>query len=271
MLDMIELQGGGAPENSSLRGKEAGFTLAEVLITIGIIGVVAAMTLPSLVNNSKNRELQTQLKKTYSELNQMSQLFYNDYGMSISDYTSQSEEAYGDFTRNIFPRYFKLTNIVDDWYWADKDDNNSFLTTMPYKLYMLGTSKSVKPICDVSGYYSDIIGRYYLFNDRPGTINQNGPVICVDINGPKRPNMYGKDFFLFVFTTEGYVIPMGQEHKHNKIINGTLTYNGVNIGREFCDVGKNDSLYNAACAYYAISDINPQGNGTYWKDFLKGK
>lgn len=43
------------------------FTLAEDLITLGIIGVVAAITIPSLMENVRNRDLQAQLKKTYSE------------------------------------------------------------------------------------------------------------------------------------------------------------------------------------------------------------
>ena len=273
MLDMIELRGGGG-ENSSIKGKKVGFTLSEVLITIGIIGVVAAMTLPSLINNSKNRELQTQLKKTYSELNQMSQLFYNDYGMSVPEYTSQSNNAFNDFINNKFPKYFKLTNKIDDWRHDDVDeDTGSAIDTMPYKLHALGSSDNVGAMCDVSGYYADVIGRYYLFNDRPGAANENGPVICVDINGPKRPNMYGKDYFLFVFTTDGYVIPMGQTHRHNKILYQALIYNGVNVGEDFCRLGSGTSAHvrNTTCAYYAISDVNPQGNGTYWKDFLKGK
>ena len=41
--------------------KNKGFTFAEVLITLGIIGVVAAMTIPGLIQNSKNKELQTKL------------------------------------------------------------------------------------------------------------------------------------------------------------------------------------------------------------------
>ena len=44
------------------------FTLAEVLITLGIIGVVAAMTLPTLVNNTEKKELDAQLTKSYSVL-----------------------------------------------------------------------------------------------------------------------------------------------------------------------------------------------------------
>lgn len=47
-----------------------GFTLAEVLITLGIIGVVAALTLPTLIQTNKNKEVETKLKKIYSVMNQ---------------------------------------------------------------------------------------------------------------------------------------------------------------------------------------------------------
>ncbi len=53
----------------SLR-KRAAFTLAEVLITLGIIGVVAAMTIPTLISNHNKRVVETRLKKFYSSMNQ---------------------------------------------------------------------------------------------------------------------------------------------------------------------------------------------------------
>ena len=59
------------------------FTLAEVLITLGVIAIIASMTLPSLVNNIRNNVLQNQLKKTYSELNQISKLFYIYYNIAF--------------------------------------------------------------------------------------------------------------------------------------------------------------------------------------------
>lgn len=57
-----------------------GFTLAEVLITLGIIGVVAAMTLPSVVGNYKKKVTVTRLKKFYSTMQQAIQLSEKDYG-----------------------------------------------------------------------------------------------------------------------------------------------------------------------------------------------
>jgi len=53
-----------------IRTKESGFTLAEVLITLGIIGVVAAMTIPTLIANTNGAKFRAQFKKTLSTLNQ---------------------------------------------------------------------------------------------------------------------------------------------------------------------------------------------------------
>ena len=65
--------------------KHFGFTLAEVLITLGIIGVVAAMTIPTLISNTNSQKFRSQFKKTISTLNQaglMAQAQYDiDYGM----------------------------------------------------------------------------------------------------------------------------------------------------------------------------------------------
>lgn len=57
------------------------FTLAEVLITLGIIGIVAAMTLPAAINKTKNKELEVAFKKSYSLLNQVTQrVIIEDFG-----------------------------------------------------------------------------------------------------------------------------------------------------------------------------------------------
>ena len=65
---------------SSLK-RNAAFTLAEVLITLGIIGIVAAMTMPSLIANYKEKEIITKAKKTYSVVTQAFKLAQADAGM----------------------------------------------------------------------------------------------------------------------------------------------------------------------------------------------
>lgn len=56
-----------------------GFTLAEVLITIGVIGVVAAMTIPTLISSYKKKVIETRLSKFYSTMNQALKLAEYDY------------------------------------------------------------------------------------------------------------------------------------------------------------------------------------------------
>ena len=77
--------------------KRFGFTLAEVLITLGIIGVVAAMTIPTLIANTNSAKFRSQFKKTISTLNQaglMAQAQYDiDYGSSRSACTAANDNA----------------------------------------------------------------------------------------------------------------------------------------------------------------------------------
>ena len=85
------------PNPSPLERGKAAFTLAEVLITLGIIGVVAAMTLPTLVAKYKEKQRVTQVKKAYSVLNQafnMAKLEYGDvidWGLTTTS-TGQTDE-----------------------------------------------------------------------------------------------------------------------------------------------------------------------------------
>ena len=60
--------------------RKAAFTLAEVLITLGIIGIVAAMTLPALIQKNNNRIVETRLQKFYSSINQAVQIAEFEYG-----------------------------------------------------------------------------------------------------------------------------------------------------------------------------------------------
>ena len=67
-----ELSGGGNPV------KRDGFTLAEVLVTLGIIGVVSAMTVPTLMQNYQRKSYVTQLHKVYNGIIQASERYVSD-------------------------------------------------------------------------------------------------------------------------------------------------------------------------------------------------
>ena len=66
------------------------FTLAEVLVTLGIIGVVAAMTMPTLINNTGNEKYVAKLKKVQSLLGQATINAVEEHGM-IQDSVSYTQ------------------------------------------------------------------------------------------------------------------------------------------------------------------------------------
>ena len=94
-----------------------GFTLAEVLITLGIIGVVAAMTMPTLINNHREKETVVKLKKLNSTLqNAYNIMRQEEYGSSINsilDYGTNDE-----FIDN-FTKYLKVQNVCHEGEIAD--------------------------------------------------------------------------------------------------------------------------------------------------------
>lgn len=69
--------------------KHTGFTLAEVLITLGIIGVVAAMTIPTLIANTRSQQYRSSYKKAMSTLSQASRMAQARYGFDYAGITKQ--------------------------------------------------------------------------------------------------------------------------------------------------------------------------------------
>ena len=227
--------------NSTLSQRERvkpAFTLAEVLITLGIIGVVAAMTLPSLVSNYRKKALQTALLKTYSELQQVNQqLISEGNNLMDTELTSHKHRA-------------KLVMGKFNGKYAIADDNHSTISsTLKEKiyhnkgLYDHHRDRFASPTCDNAGVWIDNQGRLWLFNDADRQI-------CVDINGTKGPNAYGYDFFVFYPDINGKIVP-----RYTDVENEHGVQNG-HIGGDY--------------TYYAVTNQHPTEKGkTYWKDYLK--
>ncbi len=102
--------------------RKAAFTLAEVLITLGIIGVVAAMTLPTLISKYKANVVETSLKKFYSMANQAVNLSVAENGetkyWSFPNHTETDPainlNSMEDFYNKYFKKYLKVTKIEKD-------------------------------------------------------------------------------------------------------------------------------------------------------------
>ena len=216
--------------------RRVAFTLAEVLITLGIIGIVAALTMPSLIAHHRKKVLQTALLKTYSELQQANLKLQTD-GINLYEISSTPERA------QILMEQFQGQTTIDginDW-----NGSNNRLKELYGGRGLYGHANNhagSHSTCDNSGIWTDNIGRLWLFND---TDKQ----ICVDINGVKGPNRYGYDYFVFYHDENNKITPHYQyPDKEFYIEDGT-------DARDY--------------TYYAVTDQHPDEKGkTYWGDYL---
>ena len=80
-----------------------GFTLAEVLITLGIIGVVAAITIPNLIQNNFEKKTISQLRETQSIISQAVRMAEEEYGdvegWVYMDIASSNQDRYDEWSK----------------------------------------------------------------------------------------------------------------------------------------------------------------------------
>ena len=242
--------------------RKIAFTLAEVLITLGIIGVVAAMTMPALIANHRKTVLKTQFKKAYSELQQVNQNFIKDYDMNICEYNWQM----WDETKSGYASSKATSDAFIKYYTGDGTSKSQILGSNQIK-NLTGTKTVPQTLFDDGGAV-DIQKRTFYFEF--GISNYKCPIISVDINGYyKRPNQLGVDIFSFRPTKDGKIIPIGNPQTINDQINGSAVLgNGHSCT---CTKKETDSITNGVCcAYWASIDINPDDNSkAYWKSFIQ--
>ena len=162
-----------------------GFTLSEVLITLGIIGVVAAMTLPSLITKYEKQVTVNRLKVAYQMFSDVIQQAITDNGGEII----LSEDI--------------LSSI-------ETSGNNSVISQQYIDPYIKGVKKYSGKRLDIknkAGNNLFVLG--YINDDRAAMCTPNGfcywvinhgtnyCYLVVDINGPKNPNIVGRDVFVF--------------------------------------------------------------------------
>ncbi len=165
------------------------FTLSEVLITVGIIGVVAAMTVPTLMQNYQKQSYITQLKKSFSELSQVA-----ESAMADSNSPRLMEtKAVRAGTDNFLQTYFKTTQICDAA--NGVDCFASEYTTLNGTAYRLRDLLSGTSSCAVLASGSSLC-----LANRSSFISA-----VVDVNGKQGPNILGRDLFSLYIQNDGTV------------------------------------------------------------------
>jgi prepilin-type N-terminal cleavage/methylation domain-containing protein len=178
------------------------FTLAEVLITLGIIGVVAAITLPTLIENYKEQVYVNQLKKTISTIEQGINLMMAEDGVDSIENTelyinmrknsehgecsaSSEDSACQTFYEN-FSKYFKGSKIAKAGKYIisypDKDNNQPVDGSNSEWIFLSDGSMMSFDTTDYLEWSTHFI---------------------IDVNGLKKPNKYGSDIFELKLTKSG--------------------------------------------------------------------
>ena len=174
--------------------RKKAFTLAEVLITLGIIGAVAALTMPAVIANYQKQETVNRLQKIYSILNQAIKLAELNEG----------EIKYWNFL--LTPEDFYKTYIKPYITVSQEFINSDPPFAISYKCLN-------GKVCNNYASYNSKLTPKIILNDGSMIVfdmpQNNFKIILTDINGYKKPNTWGKDMFAFSIQADGGLQPYG--------------------------------------------------------------
>ena len=168
------------------------FTLSEVLITLAIVGVVSALTLPSVIQNIQDKQFRNKFKKAYSAFSQAILMIKNEDGEIVRGNTvGEIADIYCKIVKQMKTVGMVKQNCElnvskvkwhDDLNWFTKDGRAFDLSgNSTYKMrYVFQTADNA----------------LYFYSCTNGTI-------IVDVNGHKKPNVVGRDIYYFTLTSNG--------------------------------------------------------------------
>ncbi len=197
--------------------KKTAFTLAEVLITLGVIGIVAVMTIPTVINNSQNKIFLVGLKKAYSllsQVNEMVQIENPSYGWdNLKDDDTDSIATLFSY----YKPYFKIAKDcgcgkTSPGCWSDDATKglNNIQFAYSGEKYIGFNTCSVR-LADGTNLTFDFWKGYVLGVDYDKVL----PFFYVDVNGDKKPNTFGKDVFVLAIKN-GNIVPAGIDNNSPK-------------------------------------------------------
>ena len=187
--------------SDSERSKVA-FTLAEVLITLGIIGVVAALTLPSVIQDYKDRADVAKFKTAYSLVTQAfnaavaahGEITYWDSTVNMRDYLAEEMNAVKKYDSS--EKYYGFIDFIN---MNGNQVKNSLIYGRPGFLAKNGMYLFFSTFFNKMENCANLTAKDYCAS------------IAVDINGKNPPNRYGFDVFNLSISPKGKIRAYGQQ------------------------------------------------------------
>lgn len=212
------------------------FTLAEVLITLGIIGVVCAMTIPTLMRDSRNKELESKFTKAYSIMSQAVMNMKNEEGQIWAAYNYRD-----NFGRTGYDPYKSFQTAIEKYFKKAQDCGaNSCVPNATYYQNYSNTSS----FCDSTNlsqkqfYLPDGTLIFPMIYGSPNTVVG----LWADINGyQKKPNRAGYDLFFFEITPNDTLVPAGGPNAH---------------WANSCSSSATDAWNGLGCSIKVFTDVN---------------
>lgn len=182
------------------------FTLAEVLITLAIIGIVAAITIPSISSSMNKQDTVVKVKKEYSILSQATESIKADCGGHLTNCLTNPSAAHDDaITRKEVANLYKaklqinkecptsstlgcFANII--YKYLDNTDSYNYATLASFNNTRFGLTDGTA----VAFYWNGGITTGSATGQATNLF-----AIYVDINGVQQPNQWGKDLFQFYY------------------------------------------------------------------------
>lgn len=239
---------------------EHAFTLAEVLITLGIIGVVAAMTLPSVINNTKNKQLESAFKVAYSIFSQTVLNMRQQDGEGLkSRYAvyDKENEAYPD-AEMFYERFYKYSGlkVIGECKHSSKIMN--YNNTAEAYTSFSGAGGGKEGFFDAlsNGMCASIL------------INAANINLAIDVNGIKRPNRLGHDIFYFYIDKDDRLQPrkMSKLYTDEELEDEKFDM----VAGEPCSKSSTQKGNGVGCAYFAVIDESPEDSSKgYWENLPK--
>ena len=259
--------------------RKKGFTLAEVLITIGIIGVVAAMTLPTVINETRDKEYAAARKKALATIGEAVRL------ITIQGDIRYAENA-GDFVENYLKKQLQIVKTCSNSNLRDcgiETEPNKMVSLAEKKMTMPTTINDLAPgmsnglaIDPASTSYGFVMSNGYSVNlfynpsclsDNKDASHQGQDRVCVnaiyDMNGLGQPNEVGKDIgFVTILYPDVRTIAVAPDvHKQN-----AASANFDNAGASCTNQNKEYTLPNRdeLLAMYYNTNLLGITAGFYW-------
>ena len=176
--------------------KNFGFTLAEVLITLGVIGVVSAITIPSIIQHYQKQQTVSQLKKVYTVLNQAFKMAEVDNG-SFETWDAYTSANRVEYINKYFKPYLKVIKVCNNYSECGYSKKNPW----------------VKPILKTPIGHEIMSNSLILFDGTYLDFHSSSYPIVVDLNGAKNPNQLSRDVFIFKIDKSG-IKPYGVKYNY---------------------------------------------------------